>query len=219
MLSKRVGQYGNDRDKHLPYVLFVYHVAVQDSTKSSPFYLLYGQHPRVPTDSALDHPQTVYQINFEDFAEELAASLSDAWQIAHENVRRAQAKQRAQCDTKRAFQSLSVGDHLMVHMPGQVQGKAWKFTCPYFAPKGSQPQCLDEALSLSVGRFVHQLLHCKLLAGRAQALCADSVANLTHQISHQVHDLIVSDWWWQPSSAAVECMFNCEVLTVDRMRW
>ena len=22
----------------------------------------------------------------------------------------------------------------MVHMPGQVQGKAWKFACPYFGP-------------------------------------------------------------------------------------
>ena len=131
MLSKSVGQYGIDRDKHLPYVLFC-HVAVQDSTKSSPFYLLYGQHPRVPTDSALDHPQTVYKINFGDFADELVASLSDAWQIAHENVRKAQAKQRAQCDKKSDFQSLSVGDRVMVHM--QVQSKAWKFTCPYFGP-------------------------------------------------------------------------------------
>ena len=41
MLSKSVGKYGNDWDKRLPYVLFAYRVAVQDSTKSSRFYL-YG---------------------------------------------------------------------------------------------------------------------------------------------------------------------------------
>ena len=134
MLSKSVGKYRNDWDKHLPYVLFAYRVAVQGSTKSSPFYLLYGQHPRVPTDSALDHPRTMYQIDFEDYAEELVASLSDAWQLAHENIRRAQAKQKAQYDKKSDFQSLSVGDRVMVHMPGQVQGKAWKFARPYLGP-------------------------------------------------------------------------------------
>ena len=77
MLSKSVGKYGNDWDKR-PYVLFAYRIVVQDSTKSSPFYLLYGQHPRVPTDSALGHPRTVYQIDFDDYAEELVANLSDA---------------------------------------------------------------------------------------------------------------------------------------------
>ena len=123
MLSKSVGKYRNDWDKHLPYVLFAYRVAVQGSTKSSPFYLLYGQHPRVPTDSALDHPRTMYQIDFEDYAEELVASLSDAWQLAHENIRRAQAKQKAQYDKKSDFQSLSVGDRVMVHMPGRYKAR------------------------------------------------------------------------------------------------
>ena len=68
MLSKSIGKYGNDWDKCLPYVLFAYRVAVQDSTKSSPFYLLNERHLRVPSDSALDHPHTVYQIDFGDYA-------------------------------------------------------------------------------------------------------------------------------------------------------
>ena len=107
---------------------------MQDTTKSSPLYLLYGRQPRVPTDSALDHPRTVYQIDFDDYAEELVANLSDEWQLAHENVRRAQAKQKAHYDKKSVCQPLSVGDRVMVHMPGQVQGKDWKFLRPYFGP-------------------------------------------------------------------------------------
>ncbi len=91
MLSKSVEKYGKT-GTHFLHVLFAYRVAVQDSTKSSLFYLLYGRHLRVPTDSALDHPRTVYQIDFDDYAEELVAKLSDAWQLAHENVKRIQAK-------------------------------------------------------------------------------------------------------------------------------
>ena len=105
---------------------------MQDSTKLSLFYLLYGRHPQVPTDSALDHPQTLYQIDFEDYAEELVTSLLDAWQLAHENIKKAQAKQKAQYDKKTNVKPLSIGGRAMVHMPGQVQGNAWKFARPYF---------------------------------------------------------------------------------------
>ena len=56
--------------------------------------LLYGRYQRVQTDSALDHPRTVYHIDFDEYAEELVAKLSDAWQLAYTNVRRAQAKQK-----------------------------------------------------------------------------------------------------------------------------
>ena len=42
MLSKSVSKYGRDWDQHLQYLLFVYRVAVQESTQMSPFYLLYS---------------------------------------------------------------------------------------------------------------------------------------------------------------------------------
>ena len=61
MLSKSVSKYGRDWDQHLPYLLFAYRVAVQESTQMSPFYLLYGREPRVPTETALNKPRTVYQ--------------------------------------------------------------------------------------------------------------------------------------------------------------
>ena len=100
MLSKSVGQYGNDWDKRLPYVLFAYRVAVQDSTKSSPFYLLYGRHSRVPTYLALGHPRTVYQIDFDDYAEELVANLSDAWGYKNRSTRSVGNRPGSSCTIK-----------------------------------------------------------------------------------------------------------------------
>ena len=66
MLSKNVEKYGRDWDAHLPYLLFAYRVAVQDSTNFSPFYLLYGREPELPTERALSQPRTVYQVDFPD---------------------------------------------------------------------------------------------------------------------------------------------------------
>ena len=52
MLAKKVEQSGKDWDQHLPYILFAYRASMQESVKESPFYLLYGRDPRLPT--ALD---------------------------------------------------------------------------------------------------------------------------------------------------------------------
>ena len=134
MLAKSVSKYGRDWDSHLPYLLFAYRAAVQESTQASPFYLLYGREPRVPTDTALSQPRTPYQIEFPDYCSELVANLSDAWALAHENIERAQRKQKSQYDKKSRLPEIKIGDRVMVYFPNEVKGKAWKLARPYFGP-------------------------------------------------------------------------------------
>ena len=42
MLAKKVKKNGRDWDVQLPYVLFAYRASMQESTRDSPFFLLYG---------------------------------------------------------------------------------------------------------------------------------------------------------------------------------
>lgn len=49
MLAKRVEKGGKDWDQKLPFVLFAYRASQQQSTLESPFFLLYGRDPRLPT--------------------------------------------------------------------------------------------------------------------------------------------------------------------------
>ena len=64
MLPKSVDKHGRDWDTCLPYLVFAYRVAVQESTRAS---LLYGREPALPTPEALSQPRTVYQVNFDDY--------------------------------------------------------------------------------------------------------------------------------------------------------
>ena len=57
MLAKSAQQGGKDWDLRLPYVLFAYRTSPQTSTGESPFYLLYGRDPHLPSDSALNAPK------------------------------------------------------------------------------------------------------------------------------------------------------------------
>ena len=49
MLAKTGERFGQDWDKHLSYVLYAYRITVQESTKESPFFLVYGRDPALPT--------------------------------------------------------------------------------------------------------------------------------------------------------------------------
>ena len=100
MLSKCVQRHGRDWDKQLPYLLFAYRVAVQESTQDSPYFLLYGRDARTPTETALSQPRTPYQVDFTDYKTELLASLSEAWALAHSHIDQAQEKQKQQYDRK-----------------------------------------------------------------------------------------------------------------------
>ena len=47
----KVAETGKDWDCHLSFVLLAYRMSVQESTKESPFYLLYGRDARLPSES------------------------------------------------------------------------------------------------------------------------------------------------------------------------
>ena len=99
MLSKCVKKHGRDWDTHLPY-LFAYRVSAQESTRESPFFLLYGRDPKLPTETAVSHPTIPFQVDISDYRTALIAQLSDAWETAHQNIHIAQHKQKQQHDKK-----------------------------------------------------------------------------------------------------------------------
>ena len=53
MLSMYVSKHQRDWDRFIPFALFAYRTAVQDSAKETPFYLVYGRDPCLPLDVVL----------------------------------------------------------------------------------------------------------------------------------------------------------------------
>jgi len=107
MLVKAGDRFGQDWDKHLPYVLYAYRVSVQDSTKESPFFLLYGRDPTLPTLDALLRERTPYMVDLNDYKTELTTGMASAWKLAQENIATAQQRQKATYDRKAKEPTLS----------------------------------------------------------------------------------------------------------------
>ena len=95
---KKVEQSGKDWDKQLPYVLFAYRIISQESTKASPFFLVYGCNPKLPTTAALNPPVDRVTVSLADYQTEVAIRMSNAWESAKTVIKRAQKQQKTQHD-------------------------------------------------------------------------------------------------------------------------
>ena len=82
MLAKTVEKGGRDWDTRLPYVLFAYRASPQESSRESPFFLLHGRDPRLPTKVALTPPPPRTEVDLMEYKAELRVRLSEAWTLA-----------------------------------------------------------------------------------------------------------------------------------------
>ena len=71
----------------LPLV-FAYRSTVQESTRESPFFSLYGHDPQLPTRSVVDEVEPAYLVDMEDYRTEFLIGLAKAKKLALENIGR-----------------------------------------------------------------------------------------------------------------------------------
>ena len=134
MIAKSCDVQDRDWDVHLPYLLFAYRVSSQESTRESPFFLLYGRDARTPTETALSHVRSPYVVDLDEYKEGLLESLTLAWKLASENVEKSQVAQKKAYDRKTKEVDLRAGERVMVRMPSESQGKDWKLARPFHGP-------------------------------------------------------------------------------------
>lgn len=63
MISKVTQSSHRDWDRHLPYLLFAYCATVHESTRESPFFLLYGRDPCLPLGAVMNRPTSPYMVD------------------------------------------------------------------------------------------------------------------------------------------------------------
>lgn len=134
MIAKSCDISDRDWDDHLDYLLFAYRASAQESTKESPFFMMYGRDPRIPTETILTYERSPYAVDVEDYKTDLCSGLSSAWSLARENLEKAQVAQKKYYDQSAMPTNVKPGDRVMVYMPGERRGKTWKLARPFHGP-------------------------------------------------------------------------------------
>ena len=114
MLAKTVDKEGRAWDKHVLYVLFAYRATEQLSTQESPFYLLYGRDPRLPTDIAFSPAKKRSQLDLQEYGVYFTDKLTQAWNLARANIKKAQKRQKTSYDQKARPPNFHVGESVFV---------------------------------------------------------------------------------------------------------
>lgn len=97
-----------DWDQYIDAALYAYRISIQDSTRFSPFFLLYNQHPRKAIDYELatddsSTPSTSTEVaenDIEKMMEKLIYTRQKYHEKAHENIKVAQERQKVYFDRK-----------------------------------------------------------------------------------------------------------------------
>ena len=82
MFAKTAKQNGKNWDGKLPFVLFAYRNAAQVSTGESPFRLLYGCDPKLPTKDALSYLVDRTQADLSNYKTKVVLNMAEAWKLA-----------------------------------------------------------------------------------------------------------------------------------------
>jgi len=78
MISKSCDVRDQDWDWNLLYLLFAYKASIQEFIRKSPFYLVYGRDPRIPTETVLNYCRNLYLGDEDNYKKELSLNLSQA---------------------------------------------------------------------------------------------------------------------------------------------
>lgn len=107
---------------------------MQETTKESPFFLLYGRDPRLPNEKILSPLKSQKLVDLKEYGTEVASRMSEAWELARKNVGRAQKRQKATYDGRSRPPNFAVGERVFLLKPAEKTGEARKLARPFHGP-------------------------------------------------------------------------------------
>nr|CAD2205734.1 unnamed protein product [Meloidogyne enterolobii] len=133
ILAKYINPKEPNFDEFLDAATFCYNTSVHETTKETPFFLVFGRDPIFSIDQIMDTTiSTLPQhTDLSDFKTRLVLSLRKAWISAAEATKQAQDKSKTQYDKHSRSQIIAIGDRVLLRNYTGKPGTSQKFHLPW----------------------------------------------------------------------------------------
>jgi hypothetical protein len=133
MVKLYINEDQNDWDIYVNFILFAYRSAMHSSTFFSPFYLVYGRDPLLPSEInyGLRFPRVK---NIKEHKDLLDQRLSRAYEIVRQNLKQQQLVQKEHFDKHRRVVEYPVGTYVWLYVPATKPGHKLKLSKLWHGP-------------------------------------------------------------------------------------
>ena len=132
MIAMYTNEYPDDWDEHLNYCIWAYRTSVNDTTKFSPFYLMYGRDPLFPIDAMLESEET-YRSS-EEYVSEIIRKINVAKEMVKNKVMQIKQKRDETNSQLNRIQMFNVGEYVMLYNPRTKKGVSSKLSHKWKGP-------------------------------------------------------------------------------------
>lgn len=122
-LTNYVDEEQSNWDERLPYAMFAYNTTPHTATRFTPFELVYGRQPELPT-SLKKNPEPSY--TYDDYARGLRERLRASNLMAKENLQQAEEKSKIEYDRESKHTEFKVGDKVLLLDESVSRGRSKK---------------------------------------------------------------------------------------------
>lgn len=133
MLSQYVNDHHTDWDEHLCYVMLAYRSSIQETTRFTPHFLMFGREVRLPIDAVFGRPEPQTSESTE-WARHLRESLDTAYKTVRQKQGLKQQLQKDVYDRRCNGTPFQVGDRVWLYEPAIKIGLAKKLQHPWRGP-------------------------------------------------------------------------------------
>ena len=100
--------------EYVPVITHAYNATRHESTQYSPFYLMFGRHPRLPIDLVMGLQAEEGSNDVSQYADQLREKLEVAYQLATAEGKKASEKHKRNYDRRIRGATVNVGDRVLV---------------------------------------------------------------------------------------------------------
>uniref|UniRef100_A0A914EPM1 RNA-directed DNA polymerase n=1 Tax=Acrobeloides nanus TaxID=290746 RepID=A0A914EPM1_9BILA len=136
MLATFVNKAGNNWTDYLSLVTAAYNATVNTITNETPFFIMHGFDPRLPSDVGLISKEDIQYVNIPQYKSELIRKIQIAYETVRSNIMKAQIKQKIDYDEANDTHpsKLQRGDLVVFYRDAPPEGERTKFYRKWTGP-------------------------------------------------------------------------------------